>query len=145
MLVGEQLSAPVEEPVAATETGESACAGQRTEVAEDGANLAEHNTPGGLSAAESLDSVERGLTQGSGAEDAGCEQKPSRLPPAACTLVDGSLVCETVSVLVLQRGSVFLVLLILLYIVGKWSGHRAKRSVLWLCYHRPLKVMLIEI
>lgn len=129
MLVGEQLSAPVEEPVAATETGE------------DGANLAEHNTPGGLSA----DSVERGLTQGSGAKDAGCEQKPSRLPPAACTLVDGSLVCETVSVLVLQRGSVFLVLLILLYIVGKWSGHRAKRSVLWLCYHRPLKVMLIEI
>lgn len=77
MLVGEQLSAPVEEPVAATETGE------------DGANLAEHNTPGGLSA----DSVERGLTQGSGAKDAGCEQKPSRLPPAACTLVDGSLVC----------------------------------------------------
>ena len=93
MLVGEQLSAPVEEPVAATETGESACAGQRTEVAEDGANLAEHNTLGGLSAAESLDSVERGLTQGSGAKDAGCEQKPSRLPPAACTLVDGSLVC----------------------------------------------------
>ena len=129
MLVGEQLSAPVEEPVAATETGE------------DGENLAEHNTPGGLSA----DSVERGLTQGSGAKDAGCEQKPSRLPPAACTLVDDSLVCETVSVLVLQRGSVFLVLLILLYIVGKWSGHRAKRSVLWLCYHRPLKVMLIEI